>query len=249
MRFPLMIAGVLGLLLASLSPAGAQDLSIDLSAREVAVTVDFAGADVVLFGAADGAGDVIVEVRGPSRAEAVRRKDRVAGIWLNRETMVFDGVPAFYAIAGSRPLPDILTPAARAEAGIGVEHLGLVAPQGVAPAEAEAFRKALIRNNQAAGLFPREAGEVVFPGGRLFRTDIRFPANAAVGPYEVTVHLVRDGRAVDTTRTQLTLSRVGFEAGMYDLAFDHASLYGGLAIIVAVMAGWLANLFFRSRKA
>src|ERR1700724_3696361 len=86
--------GSLGVLLVLLlicwgSEARAQALVADLTSHLIAITTGFTGASVVLFGATDGPGDVIVAVRGPEREMTVRRKRRVAGIWANTEQGTF----------------------------------------------------------------------------------------------------------------------------------------------------------------
>ena len=43
--------------------------------------------------------DVIVTVAGPLQRVVVRRKDRVAGIWVNAEAAEIDAAPAYYAVA------------------------------------------------------------------------------------------------------------------------------------------------------
>jgi uncharacterized protein (TIGR02186 family) len=228
-------------------PPGHEELVIDLSRHEVSVALNYAGAELVLFGATEGAGDVVVEVRGPLRTEVVRHKDRIAGIWLNRDEVVFERVPAFYAIASSAPLDQILPPAEQAEEHVGVGNLWLV-PSGSFPAkEINAFRAALVRNKQRVNLFPTEPAEVKFLGNRLFRTDIHFPANASVGPYQVSVLLVKNGEVVRSAKTPLILSRAGFEARVFDLAHTNELAYGLLAIAIAGVAGWLASVFFRSK--
>ena len=67
------------------APARAEGVVADLSSHLIAITTGFTGASVVLFGATDGRGDVIVVVRGPEREMTVWRKSRVAGIWVNAE--------------------------------------------------------------------------------------------------------------------------------------------------------------------
>ncbi len=224
-----------------------RELVVDLSDHQVAIAVDFAGADLVLFGATEGIGDVVVEVRGPYRREVVRRKGRVAGVWMNRDDVVFDRVPAFYAIASSRPLDDLMSANALAEEQIGVDNLLMVAENGLTAGQIAEFRAALVRNKQAMRLFSQAPGEVKFLGNRLFRTDIRFPSNAAVGPYQVNVFLVKNGEVSSSTKTPLILSRVGFEAEVYGLAHTQPLAYGILAVVIACVAGWLASVFFRSK--
>ena len=53
--------------------------------------------------------DVIVTVEGPSTPLIIRKKDRVAGIWINRERVRIDAAPSFYAVATTGPLSTILS--------------------------------------------------------------------------------------------------------------------------------------------
>ena len=89
------------LMLASMAlPARAQDdarpetIEIGLSTDSVAITSNFAGADLTIFGALDNADplvarqgryDVIVVLEGPARPVVVRRKNRILGMWINTE--------------------------------------------------------------------------------------------------------------------------------------------------------------------
>ena len=234
------------LLLAFLSPAAAKELVIDLSKSVVAITTGFVGSDLLLFGTVEGEGDVIVIVRGPQRDEIVRRKERVAGIWVNRDEVVFDQVPAFYAIASNRPIDEYLLPEVRDEYQIGAAHLEIIPRQAILTAgEVNEFRNALIRNKQRQGLYAPRLGNVIFLSNRLFRTQLSFPANVTTGTYGVDVYLVRNGQIAGVETTLLTVRKFGLEAGIYDFAHRHAMAYGVLAILVAGMAGWLAGVIFR----
>lgn len=243
----ILAAWAVPVLLAGVSTVAASELAVDLSKHEVSVAVNYAGADLVLFGATEGAGNVVVEVRGPLRSEVVRQKERVAGIWLNREEMIFERVPAFYAIASSAPLDGILAPEDQTREHIGPQNLWLVPPSGRSAKDVATFRAALVRNKQREQLFPVKPSEVRFLGSRLFRTDIHFPASASVGPYRVNVLLVKNGKIVNSAQTPLILSRVGFEARVFELAHTQSLAYGILAIVIAVVSGWLASVFFRSK--
>lgn len=237
----------LPLLLLSLGtpgPASAQ-LVVDLASHLVAITTGFTGTDVLLFGTTDGKGDVVVVVRGPESEVVVRRKGRKLGIWVNEADMTFQGVPGYYAIAASRPLKEFLPERVAARHQIGVDNLRFSAPEGAAPAKAEAFRAALIRNKIRQNLFFAEPERIAFLGNRLFRTDMRFPANAPVGTYIVQIFLVEDGEVVNAEITPLVVSKVGFEAGVFHFAHRHSLAYGVLAILIAVVAGWTASAVFR----
>lgn len=227
------------------APAGAgEELVVDLSETVVAITAGFSGTELLLYGV--GEGDVIVEVRGPFRDEVVRRKSRTLGIWVNQDKMVFEQAPSFYAVAGNRPIGDLLSPEALAEARIGPENLDLVPrDKNADPQVVEEFRQALVRNKQRQGLYSTVQGNVTFKSSTLFRTRIRFPANVPVGTYGVNVYLVRDGNIIHDRTTLLNVRKFGIEASTYDFAHRHSLSYGVLAVLIAAMAGWLANVIFR----
>lgn len=236
---------VTALVLAATPAARGQELVADLSSHRVAISTGFTGSQVVLFGATGGEGDVALVVRGPDERVVVRRKDRIAGIWVNRAGMVFEGVPAYYAVASNRPLEAFMSPAVMARNQIGVEHLRLTAEADGLEDEVAAFRAALVRNKQRDDLFPVELGKVVFLGARLFRTDLYFPANVPTGNYTVKVFLIRDGQVVSAQTTPLFVSKIGMEAKISQFAHRNSFYYGLFAVVLALMAGWFADFVFR----
>lgn len=243
-------AAWLGLVSACLLvPAGAplaNTLVADLSRHLVAISTGFAGTDVLMFGATEGKGDVVVIVRGPDRAVAVHRKSRVLGVWVNTAQMTFDRAPSFYSISSSRPLAEIAPPTVLARHQMGLDNLRLELPRAKASANvAQEWRAGLIRNHEAQGLYRIAVGRVTFLGNRLFRAGINLPANVPTGTYQVKVFHLQEGRVVSAQTTPLQVSKVGAEAAVYDFAHQNSALYGLIAILVALMAGWAAHMAFR----
>ena len=227
------------------SAARAEGLVADLTSHLIAITTGFTGASVVLFGATDGPGDVIVAVRGPEREMTVRQKSRVAGIWVNTRQVSFGNLPSFYAVAASRPVADILSPAAAAFYRLGIANLKLGASTPAPSVVVDAFRTALERTQQEAGLYVERMGKVDFLGERLFRTTITFPSNVPTGTYLVEVFLVRDKDVVSGQTTPLVVSKVGVDATVFEFSTRQPGFYGAIAVLTAVVAGWLASLPFR----
>ena len=227
------------------SAASAEGLVADLTSHLIAITTGFTGASVVLFGATDGPGDVVVAVRGPEREITVRRKTRVAGVWVNTQQVTFANLPSFYAVAASRPMADILSPAAAAFYRLGIANLKLVATTPAPSVVVDSFRSALERTQREAGLFVERVGKVDFLGERLFRTTITFPSNVPTGTYLVEVFLVRDKDIVSGQTTPLVVSKVGVDAAVFEFSARQPGFYGAIAVLTAVVAGWLASLPFR----
>jgi uncharacterized protein (TIGR02186 family) len=217
----------------------------DLSNYRVDITTGFVGTDVLVFGAKEGPGDVVVVIRGPTADYAVRRKDRIAGIWINAELVSFQAVPSFYAVASSRPLDQITTSTVRLRQQIGVDALDLPSPDENDADDLAEFRGAFLRLKQGSGLFAPNIGRVTFLGDRLFRTMVHFPANVPTGPYLVEVLLFRDGEIASAQTVPLTVSKIGIGADVYEFAHRQSAAYGLVAIAGALLAGWAAHLVFR----
>ena len=226
-------------------PLQAEPLVADLSDHLIAITTGFTGAEVLLFGATDGPGDVVAVVRGPTGRAVVRRKDRIFGIWVNSAALDFREVPNFYAVASSRPLDQLLTPETAQRYGIGLDTLSIRPDSDIVSPATSDMLKALIRIKIREGLFRPDAGKVTFLGARLFRADFRFPANVPTGSYLVEILLIRDGKISNAQTTPLVVSKVGVGADIFEFAHRHAAAYGIIAIVIALLAGWAAHLVFR----
>jgi len=251
MKYPLLLKTFFGLLLAlvaNISPAQAArgELVVDLSKPIVAITTGFTGADILLFGVTDGKGDVVVVVRGPQRDTVVRRKYQIAGIWVNKDTITFKQVPGFYGLASNRPIAEFAPLVIRKENQIGPGFIQMVpGDTSFSPKEIGLFKDALIRNKQNQGLYSLDPDKLTFLGNELFRTTLKFPANVTIGTYGIEVYQFRNKKLINKRTTLLEVRKIGFEAGVFNFAHRHSLAYGVIAILIAGMAGWLANAVFR----
>ena len=240
-------AGLATAMLFLLSPCSrAQDLfQGDLMDHRITITAGFIGTDVFIYGVKQGAGDVVVILRGPPVDYAVRRKEHIAGIWLNTDRVDFPGIPSFYAIASSKPIDEVMTPAAQAHEEVGIKQLKIVPSEEVDATDVAAFTEALVRLKQSSGLYQHDAATISFNNKPLFSGKVHFPANVPIGTYYIKVLLLRDGEVAGAQTIPLQISKGGFDAQVYDLAHEQAAAYGLSAILGALLLGWAAHLVFR----
>jgi len=123
------------------------------------------------------------------------------------------------------------------------------APYGLVrdKAEQDVFSEAVLRRKTRQSLYLERVGGVKFisEGSALFRARIALPANVPIGEHKVRAFLFKDGEFIDTTSTDLTVKKIGFEQFTYDLAHDQSLLYGILAVLIAILTGWIAGIVFR----
>lgn len=255
------LAALLALLLlgapaAAQTPDVASDLPAAVAEEQITVSSDYRGSYVTVFGVNPdrrGRGDIVVVVRGPSEGATVMRKRRVLGLWMNGDAVRFSEAPSFFAVLSNRPLRSIaspesiwryqLDPAASAQ-------LESAVPAGGDPS---AYRAALVRLRTEQGLYqqystralPDQRGGLTLYQGGLFRAVVRLPANAPIAQYQADTYLFRDGRLISAQRIPISISRVGIERRIHDLASNFPWLYGLLTVLLALASGWVAAFLFR----
>jgi len=231
--------------------AAAQDegpdepLLIALSTHHIEIDSNFAGTSILLFGATDVVGDVVVSVRGPEEPVVVRRKRRSVGVWVNREAIAFRNVPGYYFVAASRPLEDIAPAEFLDRKQLGAERLLLEAIWFDTSGDADEFRAALHRDRERDSLYKSEPGVLEFIDERLFRTTIDLPAHVPTGDYVVEALLMVDGEVLSVRQAALDIEKAGFSADISTFARADEALYGVIAIALALVAGWLGSFAFR----
>jgi len=245
-------------------PAPPASVSATLTETQVRVTSGFRGARIAVYGAvfdpAGGPSDVVVVVRGPDQPMRIARKVHVAGLWLNSRPVVFEGAPGFYRAASTRPLNDIARFGQLRKLGLGLDHLAIAAPAerrvetryGVRDmvvsalgADYYAWRNAVVRLKQSAGLYSADANGVTFVDSGLFRAEVDLPAEAPIGRYTARVILFQAGRPVSDRTLPLTVEKVGMERALYLFAHERPWSYGLFSALIALCAGWAASRAFR----
>ncbi|SNS49743.1 TIGR02186 family protein [Tropicimonas sediminicola] len=244
----LALAAALGITAA----AKAQTVVADLSQSRVAITTNFAGSQILVFGAVQETGpdagtpfDIIVTVSGPREPVTVRKKDRVAGIWVNTEAVDITAAPAFYAISTNRRMEQILSMTEDLRRSITIPRAIRSAGLASQVDEAEEFTEALIRLRERNGSYRVEEHGVTMIGQPLFRTDINLPSNISEGRYTARIFMLRDKEVIASYTDVLDVRKVGLERWIYNLAQEQAMIYGLLSLAIAMAAGWGASAAFR----
>jgi uncharacterized protein (TIGR02186 family) len=225
--------GIMLALLFVSEPAQAKPLIADMSGYHIAIDSGFTGTHLLLFGARNETGDVIVVIRGPTDTYMVRKKEQVGGfLWLNRSKQRLEDVPSFYIVASNKPLKDIKNAEIFAPLGIGLRQ---VVGEGK-----EDFINAFLLHQQMRSLYiPLQT--VSFMDESLFKLVLPFPDNIPRGSYSADVYLINDGNLTSMQSIPLQVERTGFDALVYESAHNHGVLYGLFAVVMALVIGWGAS--------
>ena len=230
------------------APAQAEDLVSGISQDIIQITSNYTGTDIVVFGAIERAEsaqgrDIVVVVRGPDEPVTVRRRDRIAGVWVNNDAARFEGLPAYYYLASTQPIDHIAPPQALARYGVGIQYLS---PSKVGSHhDPRPFLEAGWRHLKRAGLYTESPGSIDFLSESLFRTRVPVPAGVTRGQYNVEVYLFRDGEVVSAQSTPLFVDATGLERRLFNMAHNSAFTYGLACVLMSMLLGWISYVLFR----
>ena len=235
------------------APALAEEKIVSgLSQNRVSITADFDGSELLIYGAVKRESaipasklEVIVTVEGPSTPLVIRKKDRVAGIWINRERVRIDAAPSFYAVATTGPLNSILSETDNLRHRITIPRAIRAIGLTDEATGSDDFVDALLRIRRDTGAYRSMQGAVQLTDETLFRTDVVLPSNLTEGEYKVRLFLTRDGRVVDHQDRVIFVRKEGLERFLFNLSREQPLLYGLLALALAGLAGWGASEAFR----
>ena len=240
---------LVGLLLApNLALTASNKMSAEVSTDLVQINTGFDGMDLLLFGTTNGANDIIIVIKGPLETNIIRKKTRVAGIWVNTEKVVMEYVPTFYAIASTRPLNQITTHNILKKYEIGANNLPtniLKKTNANTMDNSDEYRNALVRIKNALGLYINNPIKIKLIENQLFKANIMFPANVSTGKYTARIYSFKNDLLFDVINKPILVEKVGIGADVFKLAHSHSALYGIFAILIAVASGWIAAAIFR----
>lgn len=224
-----------------------QGVTVEMAEDHVDITTGFNGSTLSLFGVKSGSGQVAVVVRGPEHHMTVRRKQRIAGMWLNRTGITFQNMPVYYNYATSAPEDEMARPDVLIENGIGLASLPAKTNSWAGRQQQQDFHAALVRNKQKSGHYAEKAGVVKPISDNFFRANFYLPHSVIPGVYEIKTYYFLNGSVRDIKTERVRVGHVGASANILRFAEKHSFSYAMLCIALAVFAGWLSNRLRRAR--
>lgn len=239
--------------LLSLSAAAPPRLISDVAPERIDIEYSFAGAELLIYGAIQYPGgrtprtapELAIVLRGPPEAITLRQKEKMLGIWVNRRAVRYETAPAFYSIATTAPIAELVDERTAAIYELGLSHLQLSPASTNPPEEIRLFEQGLIDVRRRGRLYQENPGGIEFTENILYRTRIPIPSDVPVGTYTAEIYLIRNGQIDASTSRDIAIDKSGFERSIYLAAQRHSALYGAVAVLMALVMGWLAGFIVR----
>jgi uncharacterized protein (TIGR02186 family) len=227
----------------------------DVSQHEIRLRQGFTGTELLLFGAIlnpDGtrAGrdyDIVVVLKGPTQSVIIREKQKVAGVWINADSAEFRSAPAYFAVASSRPIEDIVDDKTAAIYELGLPWLQLSPIGAIDPAQQARFSAGLVDLNMRGGLYQDKDHGVAVSEQVLYRARLSLPSNVPAGTYVAETFAISKGRVVASASSSVQVQKQGIEGAIARFADEQSFFYGLLAVAISLLMGWLAGRLFALR--
>ena len=243
------MALIAGLIIAALriAPAAAlaQQLGVRVTPDTVRMGAFYGGATLRVEGTAGEGGKIIVIVRGPKVTETFNQAGRVGPIWVNTGKVTISEVPSLFLVFSSDPVSACLP-----RAVIDQDGLDLQAVKRQMHIECKTRDYGRVADEYLAYKGNQGSYRLVSGGFRMTQADpaglscasysleLKLPKCAGRGQYQVRVLECRGGEIVASSEIPLTVVEVGFPALVAWLASQHASYYGIICVVVALLAGF-----------
>lgn len=225
----------------------------DVSSRTIDIKYSFTGEELLLFGAIlypdgrppDARADIVVVIRGPTQPIRLREKQRVAGIWVNADSVRFGSAPGYYAVASSRPIDQMIDERTAAIYEIGLGNLSLSPAEFTDSAQLGRFENGLIDLKRRQSLFVERADAVEISHGALYRARLMIPAQVPVGRYTAETFLISNGSVIAAASRDIDIRKTGFDRFVALAAANYGLIYGLFAVALSIGMGWFAGWMFR----
>ncbi|MFZ0912368.1 MAG: TIGR02186 family protein [Candidatus Korobacteraceae bacterium] len=236
-----------------------------LSPETIQMGAFYNGTTVRIEGDAPPSSGILVIIRGNEKDEFFNKKGRVGPIWINTDKVHIADVPSVFLSFSSADVNSFLDRASIDEYQLDVssikshlvcrshckcrsgEHKGQESIASCTGVKPDPQYENLIRNSFIAlksgeGSYQSRPGTVKLRESTADSTryvlDLDWPKNARPGSYNVEVYACRDRSVLARAATQLNVVEVGFPMQMAGLAGGHPWMYGVIAVLAAVFAGF-----------
>jgi len=214
-----------------------------ISTNEINVDTEFKGAQILLFGAKNDAGNVVITVRGPRKNFIISKKENLLGIWYNGERIKFKNSYGFYSLFSTYNDGEMIQQDLN-EFELGKNNIQFEIQNKLSPSKINEFRVQFIDLLEQKKLYSVGTNPIDFLDETLFKLIIDFPKNILLGTYVLEIYLINNGSVLSFQSIPIYVNQVGVSAQISKFASEQSVLYGVIAVFLAIIVGFTANYFF-----
>jgi putative transmembrane protein Alph_Pro_TM len=261
------LLAILAIVLPRTAAAQASVPTVKLSPETIQMGAFYSGAKIRIEGTAPAGSQVLVVIRGDEADEFFNKKGRVGPIWVNTDKIHIAGAPSLFLSFSSADVNSLLDRASvetyqldesaiknrlacrshckhGATSGHGTTPGTLAECKGVEPDPQyrELIRSSYLALQTRQGRYQTHPGAVrmvnATAGDSRYSVDLDWPRSAPPDSYRVEVYACKNRSVIGRTTAPLRVVEVGFPEQMATLSGGHPTVYGLIAVLAAILAGF-----------
>ncbi|MFZ0449481.1 MAG: TIGR02186 family protein [Desulfatiglandaceae bacterium] len=237
------------------SPMAALPMQMKLKPNHIFIGATFNGARISVTGNVPANSEVLIRLMGPFENTKLKKKGRALGfLWMNMGAVEFQNIPSVFLLFPSNALEKSLKNDSDEWRKIGLGFGALEKQAKIIPASEDKQKlfKEFRKLKESAGRYEIQKNKVRYGethgSTKTFTATMSIPSGMPKGSYKAQVFAIKNGSVVTSAEEHIIAEETGFPATLSFLAFHHGTLYGVLAVLVAIIAGLVTGLVFKGGK-
>ncbi len=220
----------------------------DLSDQKIEIQTNFKGKEVIIFGLTEQGFDTLLTIKGPEEYKKIQKKERIFGLWINNDKIIYRNLPSIYFVAASAPINQILDQESIENNELYFQPmlLKLMTQRNFNFSDEnneKLWSKNLISIKQKSNFYKEY--EIKIVDDKLFQTRVFFPSNTMPGNYQINIYQIKNKEIISKKNKSISIIKSGIGNELFNLAHNYPKTYGIMCIIFAIFSGLLAAIIFR----
>ena len=233
--------------------SAADDFRVNVHPETIRIGGNYNGAQVSVSGEAPADADVLIRVKGQTEDYKLKKKGRALGVlWMNLGSVDISNVPNLFLLFLPAPSGDTGQGNIAARQGLGLDGIRKKAKIVAEGEENDGLFEEFVKLKQKSGLYGTIDNAIRYEPGKgglkTFKASLELPSALPQGKFDIEVLAVKNGAVEASALYTIEAREVGMPAWIAKLAFHHGTLYGVLAVMVAILAGLLTGILFKGQK-
>lgn len=230
-------------------------LPVTVEPTKVLMGAFYNGTTVSVTGDIPSDSEALIRLTGHLENSMLKQKGRALGIlWMNLGDVAFHNIPSVFLLCPSKAVNALMQEGGESwlGLGLGMEAVRKKAEIKSASEDEDELFQEFVKLKQKKGLYGIQEGMISYKehGSNMksFSGTVTLPSTLPQGKYKIEVFAIKDNAVLGYEVKEIGAEESGTAAFISTLAFEHGTIYGVLAVLVAIFAGLLTGIMFKGEK-
>jgi uncharacterized protein (TIGR02186 family) len=242
----------LGIGFPSIAACAVENLKVTPSS--LAISEFFQGSQITVSADIPKGGNAIIEFKGPAGKVQLMRKGRRGGLWMNVGEIDVEDAPSLYLFMSTPSAVPSESNNANAQWGYAALQKQVKFSSSAPAGQSDELFQQFLKLKESSGLYGVFPGSIkVLSGASGDRSTIqgaiRLPGKISPGNYQICLYVLNKGSLAEKQCVDFPVTMEGLPAILSSLAHHHGTVYGLLAVFIAIVTGFVTGFVFKGKGA